>query len=353
MNTPIPLGEVKFEEILKGHTQIKESYLILLTKRRKEVTEKYVEALYFLCKFIENSCDPLIKEPILANFKWMACDGKTYSSTCIKFELIMAALCIGIKNLNELKTRESFKYIRGICKEEIMNWTTRKEKELPLESTEIGIEIYCSIVKISFQKQLIEKKEEHTPWSLPSIPYGLFRWMYEETIELYNQIELRIEDGSGIYFQDTSFFPKQIQECRTEYFCSLLYYGAMMIEENEKIDESKQKAFYLIGIAESQLKDIKVKVELDVDIFETEQKEKKKEDEEETPLMLIKKKIQNKKKDMEVYFEATFETKTIKNNTNIWKILPDEKPRFFSKEKIKFVIPKERSILLEKSIRKE
>jgi len=341
LSVPIPLWENDnekpdyFRNILSGHSSLLSiKYLDKLSKEREKMSDKYVEALFVLVKYLEHSTDPYISEGKLAQFKWKGCDGKVYSSSCIRFELIMSAMNRGIMTLNsaEVDFSNCLKLINGIAIEEVLNWSCRNEIFLPLESCLIGCEIYRSITMTLSQAKFLEAKEaeeDSFKWGHISVAQCYYLWLYEESYVLHDYIEARKQDGSGVHLEG---FSDVIEYHMKNSYCNYLYYSCMVIEDQKKYDP-KETCKRILSILNSARRFL---------LRQTGQKE----------FTELKSKINSKIAAYESYADVIpFSTKPENLYKNITPILPKEERKYHRNQSQMYTISTEkRAIVLWKKV---
>lgn len=319
-------GDAYFKRMISAEPRgISQRYLETLANEREGVSDKYVEALYYLCKYLENCSDPFIPEENIALFRWKGCDGVEYDSRCIRFELIMSAMYRGISYINESKPREALRLIRGICIEEIQNWTRRNELDLPLESTLLGCEMYRSIAMILYQDEALKKKETSgEEWNNIKIPYALYYWLYEESFEIKRQLEARTVDESIVVDQS---FMEEIEKKKDEYYCNYVYYGCLCAEKEKTAENYHKRMWNLLADTHKRVENVK-------------------------GLDSIKKKIKRKRDELEHYINMTLITEDKKTeNADVLSVLPAVERLFVMSHPSRYVIEEERSFKFYNSIK--
>jgi len=238
------------------------AYDDIVTKSRN-----YFEKFYVMSKIIENNRKKYHTNGTVPRFMWTCPDGRVYEELCWRFEIIMSgymyAACLfnqamvmqdTIKAHNAMMT--AYTVLRHVCLEQVLDWSTRHEHLLPFESTEQGITVAISIIKICMQRDVIisacytslsETNSVDAPGietfissTIPTgIPYdvsselidqstsvrsSISAWMFHECRELQSILNARKRDGSAVYFSDWT--DNILELYKLEALAFVLYFSA-------------------------------------------------------------------------------------------------------------------------------
>jgi hypothetical protein len=218
---------------------------------KEKASSAYAEMMFVLVKALKN--DPIrTASPVILDFQWIASEGgkKIYSSTCWKFELIMAlhAWAVALFNASlkcatdKQKERDyllkAYSIVRHGCMEEVQNWATRREMDLPYECTLRGCEDFGAMCVIKLQRLTIVGQDK---WTSKSLPIRMSKWLFDECHRLHKRLVCRYKDGSVPHLEAwakyISLGYKVEAACLAFLFCSerlsAIENGDISLPENE------------------------------------------------------------------------------------------------------------------------